>query len=195
MWLCNVLFTNHCLFLWNISGFDNQLISYHQFNMECQKCMHRTIPHQIKYSSEALLHLPVSCWTYKIISTTIILYHKYDVRSLVKYRYRSNNKRININLWFSWSTSFSKKKKKKRFHLTFNVLKRALTAPFCFVWLICEGLLQRALCARQFWTPWRIVANCFLVTYHCIGNRYKSIRNVCIMQLVHPRCDVVPCSI
>ena len=77
-----------------------------------------------------------------------------------------------------------KKKKKKKFHITFNVLKRALTAPFCFVWLIYEGLLQRALCARQLWTLLWIVANRFLATYHCIGNRYKSIRNVCITQIV-----------
>ena len=61
---------------------------------------HHTTPDQIQFRSVAaltgiLLNIYRMC---DIVITTIKLYHKYDVRSLVKYRYKSNNKRININL-------------------------------------------------------------------------------------------------
>ena len=85
-----------------------------------------------------------------------------------------------------WTISFSPKK------VLFNVLKWALTAPFCSIWLICKGLFQIALCASQLWTLLRIVSNrFFLVTYHCKGNRYKLIRNYALYNSIIQ--DVVWC--
>ena len=97
---------------------------------------------------------------------TIILFHKYIVRSLVKYCYRSNCKRVNIKLWFSWTISFSPKK------VSFNVLKRALIASFCFVWLICKGLFQIALCAGQ-------------SAQNIVANRFRSVTFALCNSLIH----------